>query len=96
MQKDAGIAAVLNALLPGLGWLYIESLKIGIASVFIDIGLFFWISTSSAIFPSIVFLIYWWIQIISVHDSISNTRKEDKLPIKKKKLVPGLLDILKE
>jgi|GEM_PF-6544360 len=94
MKKDAGIAAVLNALLPGLGWLYIESLSTGIISILLDAGLFFLICTSSTVFPSVIYLFYWWFQIVSVHDSSRRGEGNKKLP--KNQLLSSFLDVLKE
>ncbi|MBR1756194.1 MAG: hypothetical protein IJ738_01345 [Alphaproteobacteria bacterium] len=36
MKKDAGVAALLNTILPGLGWIYCEYILGGIISIFID------------------------------------------------------------
>ncbi len=96
MKKDAGIASVLNAVLPGLGWLYIEFLSFGIISILIDIGLSFWIFNSSTVVPMLIFSIYWWIQIISVHSNVSKMYNENKIANTKNRIVSEWLNTLKE
>ena len=39
MKKDAGVAALLNAIVPGFGWLYCERIFLGIVSIIINIVL---------------------------------------------------------
>lgn len=96
MKKDAGIASVLNAVLPGLGWLYIEFLSVGIISILIYIGLSFWIFNSSTVVPMLIFGIYWWIQIISVHSNVSKMYNENKTANTKNRIVSEWLNTLKE
>lgn len=39
MKKDTGVAALLNAIVPGFGWLYCERIFMGIISIIINIVL---------------------------------------------------------
>lgn len=80
MKKDAGIAAVLNTIIPGLGWIYIESLILGIGSIILNSILLY-----LTIFNNIFFIIAWlclWIASIII---VYNTVKENENPIKKQK-----------
>lgn len=80
MKKDAGIAAVLNALIPGLGWIYIESLIPGIGSIILN-GILFYLTIFNNIFFIIAWLFLWIASIIIVY----NTVKEFENPTKKTK-----------
>lgn len=64
MKKDAGVAAVLNTIIPGLGWIYIESLFLGIISIILDV-VFFSLILHNPLF-GFVWLVFWIISIVSV------------------------------
>ena len=90
MKKDAGVAAVLNTILPGLGWIYCGKIGRGIISIFIDCGLFYgalfavsYSSTSGYYYDDnrsifcLIYLIYWIIQINWVYNKLSYKETSD-------------------
>ncbi len=90
MEKDAGVAAVLNTILPGLGWIYCGKIGGGIISIFIDSGLFYgvlfaveystygrYIDNDYRLTFCLIYLIYWIIQINWVYYVLSDEKTSD-------------------
>lgn len=79
MKKDAGIAAVLNAVMPGLGWIYIESLVPGIGSIILN-GAFLYLTLFDNIYSIFIWGLFWIFSIMTVYNAV----KEGEQPIKRK------------
>ena len=81
MKKDAGVAALLNAIMPGFGWLYCEKLSYGIISLIIDSALWIWILSvryeSDLLAPILISALYWIISIVGVFNDVKDTNFEE-------------------
>lgn len=90
MEKNTGIAAVLNTILPGLGWIYCGKIGRGIISIFIDTCLFYgtlfavtystydnYIKDDKRLIFCLIYLIYWIIQINWVYNNLSYKKTSD-------------------
>lgn len=81
MKKDAGIGAVLNAILPGLGWLYGEYIFIGIISIFIEAFFVYLFIFHYKLLYSFLYILYWILSINLVCNAIKKAninRASDK------------------
>lgn len=78
MKKSAGVATLLNAIIPGFGWLYCERIFIGIISLLINTGLLTGLLFLSfygiGIFVAILYLLFWLISLLSVFYYIKNKK----------------------